>query len=669
MGSVVARLPGSAIFALVAANARYWTSVAPVVRAQLARWERRARAIPDPALRATALEKLREERFNAEVAATLATLAPRAQRARTAEAIVALQVAYDYLDGLTEQPAADPLRSGRQLSVAFTDALPSAHRREPGDADGRRPLPGGEFAPSGKPTPNGEPSSGEPSSGDGEEPVRGGTHTPGGEFAPNGEPGDADGRRPLPGGAHAPGGRLGGEHDSAGGRESAQGRICAPSGEPAPGGEHGDASEGMSVHGHTYAPSGEPASDGEHGGTSNGISVHSHTYAPSGEPASDREHGGTSNGMSVHDHTYAPSGEPVPGGEHGGTSDGMPGHGHTYAPDGEPASDGEPVRTGDYFREHPSDDGGYLAALSAATNVATAQLPAWSAVSEVAHASAALCAEAQVRVHAAPATGAAQLEQWARAQAAGTALQWREHLAGAVSSVLAVHALIAAAANERTTPAQAAAIDSAYLSISALSTMLDSGIDYEEDCRGGGEPWNVRHYDSPAILADAVTAVIGDARAGVQTLPDAAHHALMLVGVAAYYASAPQAEEGIAATLTGRVRDELGPSLGPTLAVMRAWRRAKRMRRGAERLWWGTQQPRQDTQQPRHGTQQPRQDTQQPRHGSQRPRHGTQVLEHGADIARLSATGKRRMEPPASVSVDEQTDSRNRELTASAGPT
>ena len=410
---VAPRSPARTGLALALANARYWTGVAPVVRAQLERWERRAQAIPDPALRTIALAKLHDERFNAEVAATLATLAPRAQRARTAEAIVALQLAYDYLDGLTEQPAPDPLRSGRQLSLAFTDA-------------------------------------------------------------------------------------LAGTDGGAGGRTSAQ----------------DDSPTGMNSH------------------------------------------------------------PRIPG-------------------------DYSPGDSGDYFREHPSDDGGYLAALSAATSGAIAQLPAWSAVSQTALASAELCAEAQVRVHAASSTGTArleadaarleagatQLEEWARAQAqaAATGLAWRELLAGAVSSVLAVHALIAAAANERTTPAQAAAIDRAYLSISALSTMLDSAIDHAEDCRDG-DPWNVRHYDSPELLADALASVIGDARTRIRTLPNAAHHMLMLVGVAAYYTSARQADRGIAATVMGRVRDELGPSLGPTLTVMRAWRGAKTLRRGVERL-------------------------------------------------------------------------------------
>jgi tetraprenyl-beta-curcumene synthase len=360
--------------ALAATNARYWTGVAPLVRAQLERWERRALTIPDPALRTLALTKLRTEGFNAEVAATLATLAPRPRRALTVQAIVALQVLYDYLDGLTEQPTPDPLRDGRRLSTAFTDALEDT-------------------------------------------------------------------------------------------------RACT-----------GD--------------------------------------APGGASRS----------------------------------------------------------AGDYFRHHPSDDAGYLAELSAATSTALAGLPSWSTVAEIARASAAHCAEGQVRVHAAPRAGAAQLQEWARANAGGTTLGWREFMAGAVSSVLAVHALIAAAANDRTTPAEAAAIDSAYLSISALSTMLDSVIDYEQDS-ASGEAWYMDHYESHAALADRVVAVAREARRQTRTLPNAAHHEMTLVGVVAYYTSAPQAVRGSSAPVTRRVNEELGGLMTPTLAVMRAWRRAKTLRR------------------------------------------------------------------------------------------
>jgi tetraprenyl-beta-curcumene synthase len=373
--------------ALAAANARYWTSVAPIARAQLERWERRALTIPDPALRTLARAKLQTEGFNAEVAATLATLAPRPWRARTVEAIVALQVMYDYLDGLTERPVADPLRNGRALFTAFTDAVATA---------------------------------------------------------------------------------------------------------------------------------------------------------PAGAAAAERSGFARTQKSGVDAQTGAGS--------------------------------------DDYFRDRASDDGGddggYLAALSATTGAALAGLPAWSAVSDAALQGAARCAEGQVRVHAAPRAGAAQLEEWARTRAAGTRLQWREFMAGAVSSVLAVHALIAAAANDRSTPAEAAAIDSAYLSISALSTMLDSVIDYERDS-ASGEAWYVGHYDSRAALADRVVAVVRDARRQARTLPDAAHHEMTLVGVVAYYTSAREATQGAAAPLAHRVNAELGPLMAPTLAVMRAWRGAK----------------------------------------------------------------------------------------------
>jgi len=217
-------LTARAGLALVLANTRYWPTVAPIVRAQLHRWEQHARRIPDPILQALALEKLREEPFNAEVAATLAVTSPRAHRKHVVEAIVAYEVMYDYLDGLTEQPSPDPLRNGHQLFQAFTDAL-----------------------------------------------------TP---------------------------------------------------------------------------------------------------------------------------HIQLDT---------------------------------------DYYRHYrKTDDGGYLQDLASTVKIALARLPARTAITETARASAARCAEAQIRVHTAPQLGASQLERWATQEARSTALEWREFLAGAVASVLAM---------------------------------------------------------------------------------------------------------------------------------------------------------------------------------------------------------------------------------------
>jgi tetraprenyl-beta-curcumene synthase len=355
------RLMAGACFALLPANVRYWTTVAPLVRGQLTRWERRAQAIEDPFLRTTATSKLTEERFNVEVAATLATLAPRAHRETTTEAIVALQVMYDYLDLLTEQPSADRLSDGPQLLSAMLDAL---------------------------------------------------------------------------------------------------------------------------------------------------------------------------------------------------------------------TLDGELGR--DYYRHHPrSQDGGYLEELLSTVREALARLPRSVAVVEVAQRSAKRCAAAQVVGHAAMHGSSTEVERWATQEASGTTLQWQEYLAGASASVLAVHALIVAASDRRTTFEIAEEIDAVYQSIGAL-TMLDSLIDHEHDTVTG-ELEYIRYYESPELMAARLVGIARDAASSARRLPNAGHHIMTLLGVVAYYCSAPAAGSPIALPVTEHMRRELRPPIMPTLALMRAWRLAKRV--------------------------------------------------------------------------------------------
>jgi tetraprenyl-beta-curcumene synthase len=351
--------------ALTLANARFWSTVAPLAAREIRRWERRARAIEDPALRTIALKKLAEERFNSEVAATLATLAPAAHRTAVTRGIVAYEVMYDFLDGLTEQPTVEPLRMGRERYRAFIEAVSA---------------------------------------------------------------------RP-------------------------------------------------------YAQS------------SNG-------------KGSERELAGN----------------------------------------------------------------GYLSELANTVNDALATLPRAGAVTSVAARAAARCAEAQIRAHAAPQLGSEQLERWALREARDISLGWREFLAGAASSVLAVHALIAAAADERTTPTDAARIDATYLSMCALSTMLDSLIDHDRDTQAG-ETGYLRYYTDHGQLARDLTRAVRHAFESARALPNGAHHAMTLTGVVAYYISAPTATTALAKPVTRRARRELEPLITPTLAVMRCWRAAKRARR------------------------------------------------------------------------------------------
>jgi tetraprenyl-beta-curcumene synthase len=344
--------------ALVLANARYWSGVAPLVRGQIKHWEKRALAIADPRLKALATQKLSDERFNVEVAATLATLAPRASRAHVVEAIVAAQIAYDYLDVLGEQP-----------------------------------------------------------------------------------------------------------------------------------------------------------------------------------------------------------------------------------PD----------------RSHAMDDGGYLRELVGAVAKSLGPLPAAATLAGIMQRVLHRCGEAQALIHAAVRDGDAELERWATREAttdrAGRAqtvnslgrselggprlgrprLGWPEYLAGASAGVLTLHALIAAAADPRTTLADAEAIDATYLCIGAL-TMLDSLNDRKQDL-AMGEPGYIRHYESREQLAERLAAVAREAAVEARALPHGAHHTMTMLGVVAYYGSASAAHGSLAAPVTARVRTELGPLMVPTLAIMRAWRLAKRVRR------------------------------------------------------------------------------------------
>ena len=342
--------------ALALANLRYWRTVSPVLRGELAHWRRRARAIEDPELRRLALCKLAQESFNAEAAGMLATLAPAVSRGDAARAIVALEVLFDLLDGMTEQSLKDPLRDGEDLFAAFTEAL------------------------------------------------------------------------------------------SASGERSAL--------------EEGDA--------------------------------------------------------------------------------------------------------------------GYLTELSRAAGLAFSRLPAADAVRETARICALRAAQAQVRMHAVPALGIGQLRQWAQANGADIDLPWRELAAGAASSVLALHALIAAAADPSTTARRAEQLDRCYLSICVLVTLLDGLLDQQEDARYGQSSY-IGLFESPLALTQALTGAVARAAGQARALPDAPAHLVILTGAVAYYASAPEAGSPLR-PLHAQIRSSLRPLIYPTLAILRTWRLARRIR-------------------------------------------------------------------------------------------
>jgi hypothetical protein len=69
-------------------------------------------------------------------------------------------------------------------------------------------------------------------------------------------------------------------------------------------------------------------------------------------------------------------------------------------------------------------------------------------------------------------------------------------------------------------------------------------------------------------------------RAITQTraLPDGPQHVMLFVAVVGYYGTERGAASELARPVIARMSRELRPLIGPTLAVMRAWRAARRLR-------------------------------------------------------------------------------------------
>jgi tetraprenyl-beta-curcumene synthase len=226
-------------------------------------------------------------------------------------------------------------------------------------------------------------------------------------------------------------------------------------------------------------------------------------------------------------------------------------------------SPGEPVE--DWYRLNPQrDDGGYLADLVAACREAVAALPAADAILPAARQAIGRCGEGQSHTHAAErASGSAAgdgpgaLETWAAALDAPPGYTWWELAAGASSSV-AAHALIAAAADPRTTPTDADPIDAAYFPpIGALTVLLDDLVDRDEDLAGSAHNYTA-YYEDEEEAAARLALLAHRARSVTAPLRHRDRHRAILAGVAGFYLAAPGAHSGYAEPAAEALLDALG---------------------------------------------------------------------------------------------------------------
>jgi hypothetical protein len=137
--------------------------------------------------------------------------------------------------------------------------------------------------------------------------------------------------------------------------------------------------------------------------------------------------------------------------------------------------------------------------------------------------------------------------------------------------VLSLHAIIAAAADARLAPDEADAVDGAYLPICALATLLDGVVDHDRDA-ATGEQHYIRLYETSEDLERALTELTREAMIRAATVPRRRGQLMTLIGVVAYYATAPGADSQFARPIIGALRAQLSGVLGPGLTLMRRWR-------------------------------------------------------------------------------------------------
>jgi tetraprenyl-beta-curcumene synthase len=237
----------------------------------------------------------------------------------------------------------------------------------------------------------------------------------------------------------------------------------------------------------------------------------------------------------------------------------------------------------DYYRHNPQrSDGGYLAAVVDACRDALAGLPSYTAVGPAARAAAGRIVDFQALSLSPPHRGCDALESWAidAAAPAGGSLAWWETAAAAGSS-LAVHALIAAAADSRLDGADVVAIEHAYFPwIGALHSLLDSLVDRRED-HDHSQRSLLGYYPSAASAAIGLSSLALRGRSAIESLPNPHAHQVIMTAMCSYYLSAPECCTAEAHTITRALTRALGTPLHAAIMMFRLRRLAATLTLGS----------------------------------------------------------------------------------------
>jgi tetraprenyl-beta-curcumene synthase len=207
---------------------------------------------------------------------------------------------------------------------------------------------------------------------------------------------------------------------------------------------------------------------------------------------------------------------------------------------------------------HPGrEDGGYLDALISDCAGASALLPRIAECRGPLRAAIARCAEGQALTHATASGDSRALQGWAVDLGAADGYGWWEVAAGASSSV-AAHALLALAADESSTMADAERTDAAYFpSIGALTVLLDDLVDLDEDLATGEHSY-IPYFADDQVVAERLGSLADRAQAAIVPLPRRGRHEAILAGVAGFYLAQPAARRPRWEPTRARLLESLG---------------------------------------------------------------------------------------------------------------
>lgn len=223
----------------------------------------------------------------------------------------------------------------------------------------------------------------------------------------------------------------------------------------------------------------------------------------------------------------------------------------------------------DYYKHSPYHrDGGYLQALAGTCRGIATSLPAAQAIKQVLIKATERCAQGQSHNHA-----LRSLLRWSLQQSPKDRYAWWE-IAAAGISCLAIHALLALAADRHSTLTDAKQLDHAYFPpVCAISALLDSLADYHHDTGTANHSF-IAHYRDPAHAAQRLIAITQDAANRIRRLRHRHHHKIILAGITSFYLSSPSTQNGFPALPTKRLAEHAGAIAAPMRTVMRARHKA-----------------------------------------------------------------------------------------------